>query len=68
METRALFGFWGKKGTAVNFGHLVALLVLGAAFVLWLVGQMDVREALMFIGLAVAILVSPFPIRWTPPA
>ena len=52
----------------MSIGHLIALLVLGAAFVLWLVGQMDIREALMFIGLAVSILTSPFPLKWRVPA
>lgn len=52
----------------MSFGHLVALLVLGAAFVLYIVGKMDGTTAAMFGGLAFAILVSGFPIRWGPAA
>lgn len=51
----------------MSIGSLLAFLVLIAAFVLWIVGQMDVREALMFGCLAVAILLSPFPIKWRVP-
>lgn len=41
----------------IPLGRVIALLVLVAAFVLALVGKMDIVEAVMFGGLAVAMLV-----------
>lgn len=58
----------GQKEALVSFGSLVALLVLLAAFVLYLMARMDGVVAAMFGGLALAVLLSPWPIRWTPPA
>jgi len=52
----------------VSFGTLVALLVLLAAFILFLMGRMDGVTASMFAGLALAILLSAFPLRWSVPA
>lgn len=40
----------------ITIGRVLALLVLVAAFVLALIGRMDVVEAVMFGGLAVAML------------
>lgn len=48
----------------MSLGSLLAFLVLISAFVLWLVGQMDVREALMFGCLALAILLTAVPLPW----
>jgi hypothetical protein len=53
---------WGRKATLVSIGWLIALLVLLAAFVLFLMGRMDGLTAAMFGGLAIAILLSPFPV------
>lgn len=52
----------------MSFGTLVALLVLVAAFILYLMGRMDGVVAAMFGGLALAVMLSPWPIRWSPPA
>lgn len=41
----------------VTLGRIIALLVLVAAFVLVLVGRMDIVEGVMFGGLAIAFLV-----------
>lgn len=57
-----------RKGRDVSFGHLVALLVLLAAFVLYITGKMDGVPAAMFGGLALAIMLTAFPIRWGPAA
>ena len=48
----------------MSIGAILAFLVLVAAFVLWLVGQMDVREAGMFAALALAILLSGIAVPW----
>lgn len=48
----------------MSFGWLLALLVLLAAFVLFLVGRMDGVTASMFGALALSILLSPFPVKW----
>lgn len=42
---------------AITIGWIIALLVLIAAFVLWLAGKMDGLEAAMFGGLALARLI-----------
>lgn len=47
----------------MSIGWLLALLVLLAAFVMFLVGKMDVVTAGMFGGLALAIMLSPFPVK-----
>lgn len=52
----------------MSFGWLLALLVLLAAFVLFVVGRMDGVTAAMFAGLALSILLSPFPVPWKMPA
>jgi hypothetical protein len=52
----------------MSFGWLLALLVLLAAFVLFVVDRMDGVTAAMFGGLALAILLSPFPVPWKGPA
>ena len=41
----------------VTVGRVIALLVLVASFVLALIGRLDLHNALMFGGLAVAFLV-----------
>lgn len=51
----------------MSFGWLIALLVLLAAFVLFLMDRMDGITACMFGGLALAILASPFPVKWRVP-
>ena len=48
----------------MSVGWLLALLVLVAAFVLFLVGRMDSLQAAMFAGLALAIMLSPFPVTF----
>lgn len=48
----------------MSVGSLVAFLVLVAAFVLFLMSKMDGVMAAMFGGLALAILLSAFPLRW----
>lgn len=48
----------------MSFGSILAFLVLVAAFVLFLMGKMDGVMAAMFAGLALAILLSPFPVKW----
>ncbi len=52
----------------MSFGHLLAFLVLVAAFVLWLSGRMDGLPAAMYGALAFAILCTAFPIKWRVPA
>lgn len=52
----------------VSFGWLLALLVLVAAFILFLMERMDGITACMFGGLALAILLSPFPVKWSWPS
>lgn len=61
--TRA-FSFLGQKEAVVSFGAILAFLVLVAAFVMFLVGKMDGVTAAMFGALALAILLSPFPVKW----
>ena len=61
---RAFFVSWGKKGRLVSFGWLLALLVLLATFVLWLTDKMDPVQAGMFAALALAIMLSVFPVKW----
>jgi hypothetical protein len=58
----------GQIGRSMSFGWLLALLVLLAAFVLFVVDRMDGVTAAMFGGLALAILLSPFPVPWKGPA
>lgn len=48
----------------MSFGAILAFLVLVAAFVLFLTGRMDGMVSAMFSGLALAILLSPFPVKW----
>lgn len=57
---------WGGKADLVTFGHLVALLVLLAAFVLYITGKMDGVSAAMFGGLAFSIFLTAWPMRWGP--
>lgn len=52
----------------MSVGWLLALLVLLAAFVMFLVGKMGGVEAAMFGGLALAIMLSPFPVPFKWPA
>ena len=52
----------------MSIGYVLAFLVLVAAFVLWLMNRMDPTTAGMFAGLALAIMLSPFPIRLWPPS
>lgn len=52
----------------MSIGSLIAFLVIVAAFVLFLMSQMDGVIAAMFGGLALAILLTPFPLRWGPAA
>lgn len=67
-----LFAFWdwfgAEKDTRLSIGSILAFLVLVAAFVLFLMGKMDGVTAGMFGALALAILLSAFPIRWSAPA
>lgn len=44
-------------GVAIGFGWIIALLVLLAAFILIVVGKLDLITGLMFIGLALARLI-----------
>lgn len=55
---------WGREETIVSVGTLIALLVLLAAFVLFVVGRMDGVTAAMFGGLAFAILLTVVPLPW----
>ena len=48
----------------MSIGCLLALLVMLASFVLFIVGRMDGVQAAMFGALAFAILCSPFPVKW----
>lgn len=48
----------------MSFGAILAFLVLVAAFVMWLTDKMPGVEAAMFGALALAILFSPFPVKW----
>lgn len=48
----------------VSVGTLIALLVLLASFVLFVVGRMDGVQAAMFGGLAFAILLTVVPLPW----
>lgn len=48
----------------MSFGGILAFLVLVAAFVLWLTDKMPGLEAALVGALALAILFSPFPVRW----
>ena len=48
----------------MSIGYLLALLVLVEAFVLVLVSRMEPLEAAMFGALALAIMLSPFPVKW----
>jgi hypothetical protein len=55
----------------VSIGWVLAFLTLVSAFVLWLTDKMPAVEAGMFAALALAILFSPFPVKWSwpgPPA
>ena len=56
-----------SPGAIMSFGGIVAFLVLVASFVLALIGKMEIVEAAMFAGLALAILLSPFLLRWPGP-
>lgn len=51
----------------MSIGTLIALLVLLAAFILFLMGRMDGVQASMFGGLALAILLSVVPLPWRVP-
>ena len=48
----------------MSIGAILAFLVLVCAFVLFLVGRMDGTQAALFGALALAILLSPFPVKW----
>lgn len=48
----------------MSIGWVLALLVLICAFVLFIVGRMDGLQAAMFGGLALSIMLSPFPVPW----
>ncbi len=52
----------------MSIGAILAFLTLCAAFVLFLVGRMDGMTAALFGALALAILLSPFPVKWQFPA
>lgn len=52
----------------MSFGWVLAFLTLVAALVLWLTDKMSGVEAGMFAALALAILFSPFPVKWRVPA
>lgn len=41
---------------AVSVGWIIALIILVAVFVLWLMGRMDAQSALLYGGLALARL------------
>lgn len=51
----------------MSIGSILAFLVLVAAFVLFLIGKMDGVSAAMFGALALAILLSAFPVKWRVP-
>lgn len=48
----------------MSIGGVLALLVLIAAFVLYLISKLDPTDAALFAALAVAILLSAWPIVW----
>jgi hypothetical protein len=61
MVSGSAFRRLGQIGRSISFGWLLALLVL-------LADRMDGVTAAMFGGLALAILLSPFPVPWKGPA